>query len=63
MTSMKRLYPILWATVFVASAISTYLFLRTVLVPTAHDPTRDRIQALIDEADQLLRTLDEQRRG
>jgi hypothetical protein len=27
------------------------------------DPARDRIRALINEADQLLRTLDEQRRG
>ena len=59
----KVIYPLVWTTVFVASALGAFLFLRTVMVPPPPDPTRDRIQALIDEADQLRKTLDDSRRG
>lgn len=61
--SLRRVYPLLWTTVLIASALGTYLFLRSSLVESSPNPTRDRIQALIDEADQLLRTLDDQRRA
>lgn len=59
----KSLYPVVWGIVFAASAIGAFLFVRTLMQPEPPDPTRDRIQALIDEADQLRRTLDESRRG
>jgi len=59
----KVLYPLIWASVFVASALGAYIFMRTLMPPAPADPTRDRIQALIDEADQLRKTLDESRRG
>jgi hypothetical protein len=59
----KTLYPLVWTAVFVASALGAFLFVRTLMVPAPADPTRDRIQALIDEADQLRKTLDESRRG
>lgn len=61
--SRKTFYPLVWAAVFVASALGAFLFVRTLMVPPPADPTRDRIQALIDEADQLRKTLDESRRG
>jgi hypothetical protein len=61
--SLRRVYPLLWTTVLIASALGSYLFLRGALVESMPDPTRDRIQALIDEADQLMRTLDDQRRA
>jgi hypothetical protein len=59
----KVVYPLVWATVFVASALGGFLFMRTLMSPEPSNPTRDRIQALIDEADQLRKTLDESRRG
>jgi hypothetical protein len=59
----KVLYPLVWTTVFIASALGAFIFMRTLMVPPPADPTRDRIQALIDEADQLRKTLDESRRG
>jgi hypothetical protein len=59
----KVIYPLVWTTVFIASAFGAFLFIRTMMVPPPPDPTRDRIQALIDEADQLRKTLDESRRG
>ncbi|MDQ6781727.1 MAG: hypothetical protein M3Z37_11330 [Candidatus Eremiobacteraeota bacterium] len=61
---MRRLYPLLWSIAFLASAYATYRLVRSVLVVEAeNNPTRDRIRALIDEADRLLQTLDEQRRA
>lgn len=61
---MRRLYPLLWTIAFLASAYATYRLVRSVLVVEAdNNPTRDRIRALIDEADRLLKTLDEQRRA
>jgi len=61
--SARRIYPLLWGAVFIASALGAYLYLRSSFVEPERDPTHNRIQALIDEADQLLRTLDDQRRG
>lgn len=61
--NQKTVYPIVWGLVFVASAVGTYLFVRTLMSPGPPNPTRDRIQALIDEADQLRKTLDESRRS
>ncbi|HXW77052.1 MAG TPA: hypothetical protein VEJ20_06540 [Candidatus Eremiobacteraceae bacterium] len=61
--SWRRTYPILWTAAFVVSALGTYLLVRALLEEAPENPTRDRIRALIDEADQLLKTLDEQRRG
>lgn len=61
---MRRLYPLFWTIAFLASAYATYRLVRSVLVVEAdNNPTRDRIRALIDEADRLLKTLDEQRRA
>ena len=59
----RRLYPLLWTIAFLLSAYGTYRVVRSLLDTEAPDPTRDRIRALIGEADQLLKTLDEQRRG
>jgi len=57
------MYPWLWTAAFLASAFGTYWLVRSLLEEAPENPTRDRIRALIDEADQLLKTLDEQRRG
>lgn len=59
----RRLYPLLWTLAFLLSAYGTYRIVRSLLEVERDDPTRDRIRALIGEADQLLKTLDEQRRG
>ena len=61
--SRKGLYPLIWTAVFAASALGAFLFMRALTSPHATDPARDRIQALIDEADRLRKTLDESRRG
>ncbi len=58
----RVLYPVIWVAVFIASAVGTYLFVRSMIVPEPPNPTRDRIQALIDEADKLKRTLVEDQR-
>ena len=60
---MRRLYPFVWTAAFLASAVGTYLLVRTLTSMEECNPTRDRIRALIDEADQLLHTLDDQRRA
>lgn len=59
----RRLYPVLWSLAFLVSAYATYRIVRSLLASEPQDPTRDRIRALINEADQLLKTLDEQRRA
>lgn len=59
----RRLYPVLWSLAFLVSAYATYRIVRSLLANEPQDPTRDRIRALINEADQLLKTLDEQRRA
>jgi hypothetical protein len=61
--SFRRAYPWLWTAAFLVSAFGTYWLVRSLLEEAPENPTRDRIRALIDEADQLLKTLDEQRRG
>ncbi len=61
--SAKQVYPILWTAAFLLSAYATYRLVRSLLEHETANPTRDRIRALIGEADQLLKTLDEQRRG
>ena len=59
----KSLYPLLWTAAFLLSAYGAYRLVRSLLEEETANPTRDRIRALIGEADQLLKTLDEQRRG
>ncbi|MBC5823354.1 MAG: hypothetical protein GIW99_11040 [Candidatus Eremiobacteraeota bacterium] len=59
---MRRAYPYIWTATFIAAGLGSYLLVRLLVEPEPDDPTRGRIRALIDEADQLLRTLDEQRR-
>jgi hypothetical protein len=59
----KSFYPVLWTLAFLLSAYGTYRLVRSLLEVESVNPTRDRIRALIGEADQLLKTLDEQRRG
>ncbi|MDQ6767055.1 MAG: hypothetical protein M3Z41_04525 [Candidatus Eremiobacteraeota bacterium] len=59
----RRLYPLLWTIAFLVSAYGAYRVVRSLLEVEPANPTRDRIRALIGEADQLLKTLDEQRRG
>jgi hypothetical protein len=61
--SFRRIYPLVWTAAFLVSAFGTYWLVRSLLEESPENPTRDRIRALIDEADQLLKTLDEQRRG
>jgi hypothetical protein len=61
--SLRKFYPLVWTAVFIASALGTFALMRGVGQPSPTDPARERIQALIDEADQLRRTLDESRRA
>jgi hypothetical protein len=60
---MRRLYPFVWTGAFLVSAFCAYWLVRNLASPEEHNPTRDRIRALIDEADDLLQTLDDQRRA
>ena len=59
----KRIYPFIWTAAFIVSALAAYWLVRATLETTSSDPTRDRIRALIDEADQLLQSLDDRRRA
>ncbi len=54
---------LIWLGVAGASATLTYFVLRAALrpAPSASDETADRIQALIDEANRLIKTLDEKK--
>ena len=55
---------LIWVAVAGASAAVTYVALRALLrpsAPPAPDETADRIQALIDEANRLIKTLDEKK--
>jgi hypothetical protein len=61
--NVRRLYPIIWTAAFLISAYAAYRVVRSLLEVETANPTKDRIRALIGEADQLLKTLDEQRRG
>lgn len=62
-TSFPLARTLMWVGVAGASAALTYLVLRSVLRPAAAAPdeTADRIQALIDEANRLIKTLDEKK--
>ncbi len=46
-----------------ASAAVTFLFVRNAMRRAPVDETSERIQSLIDEANRLLRTLDEKKHG
>lgn len=61
--NVRRIYPVIWTAAFLLSAFGTYWLVRSLLEESPDNPARDRIRALIDEADQLLKTLDEQRRN
>ncbi len=56
---------LMWVGVAGASAALTYLAVRTLLRPgtVAPDETADRIQALIEEANRLIKTLDEKKQS
>ncbi len=57
---------LLWVAVAGASVTLTYLAVRALLrspAPSAPDETADRIQALIDEANRLIKTLDEKKQN
>jgi len=54
---------LLWAGVAGASAALTFFVLRATLRRTPVDETSERIQSLIDDANRLLRTLDENKNG
>jgi len=62
----RRTSPLLWVFVWVASAglsaALAYAVVRRVAGRPPTDPTSQRIQQLIDEANQLLKTLDDQKR-
>ncbi len=53
----------LWAGIAGLSAALAYTVVRRVAGRPPIDPTSQRIQQLIDEANQLLRTLDDQKRS
>lgn len=59
----RGVYPLLWTAAFVTAAVGTYWIVTSTLGHGSDDPTRARIRSLIDECDQLYRTLDEQRRA
>lgn len=54
---------IVWASIAGASAALTFFFVRNSMRRAPTDETSDRIQTLIDEANRLLRTLDEKKNG
>jgi hypothetical protein len=61
--NLRRVYPLIWTAAFLVSAFGTYWLVRSLLEESPENPARDRIRELIEEADQLLKTLDEQRRA
>jgi len=52
-----------WLGIATASAAMTYLVVRASMRRAPLDPTSERIQSLIDEANRLLRTLDDKKHG
>ena len=54
---------LVWIGVAGLSAALAFTVVRAMLVRRPVDPTSQRIQHLIDEANQLLKTLDDQRHG
>jgi len=53
---------LVWAAVIALSAAAAFVVARSLMRRREPDPTSSRIQSLIDEANQLLRSLDEQKR-
>lgn len=53
---------LVWAAVIAVSAAAAFVVARSLMGRREPDPTSTRIQSLIDEANQLLRSLDEQKR-
>ncbi len=51
------------AAIAAVSALVTFLIVRNAMRPAPLDETSERIQSLIDEANRLLRTLDEKKHG
>lgn len=54
---------LVWIGIAGLSAALAFTVVRSVLARKTPDPTSARIQQLIDEANQLLKTLDDQRHG
>ena len=54
---------LVWLGIASASAAVTYLVIRASMRRAPVDPTSERIQSLIDEANRLLRTLDDKKHG
>jgi hypothetical protein len=52
---------LLWLSIAGASAAVTFFAVRAMMRRAPVDPTSERIQALIDEANRLLRTLDDKK--
>jgi hypothetical protein len=57
--AMRR--TLLWLSIAGASAAVTFFAVRAMMRRAPVDPTSERIQALIDEANRLLRTLDDKK--
>jgi type VI protein secretion system component VasF len=57
--AMRR--TLLWLSIAGASAAVTFFAVRAMMRREPIDPTSERIQALIDEANRLLRTLDDKK--
>jgi len=53
---------LVWFGIASASALLTFLVVRATMRRAPVDPTSARIQSLIDEANRLLRALDDQKR-
>lgn len=54
---------LVWGGIATASAVLTFFLVRNSMRRTPVDETSERIQTLIDEANRLLRTLDEKKHG
>ncbi len=59
--NVKLTRTLIWIGVAGLSAALAFTVVRTLMNRRPADPTSQRIQQLIDEANQLLKTLDEQR--
>jgi hypothetical protein len=59
----RLLQALIWIGIAGLSAGLALVLVRALVRRTPVDPTTERIQRLIDEANQLLRTLDEQRQN
>lgn len=59
--AMQRTF--VWLGIATVSAAMTYFVVRASMRRAPVDPTSERIQSLIDEANRLLRTLDDKKHG